>query len=208
MAEALQQLLDRIQKEGVEKADHQADQLVAAARERAAQIKADAERAAKAMIENAARESALYTERANRSLQQAARDLLLSVGDAIGRTLDRVLRQRIEGALAGDTLNQLLQTAVRHYCTTTERGAAVTVLANPAQVSALQDYALGALAEELRGGRLTIQADNSVVAGFKVYLSGAKVEHDFTAAAIARALSELVRPHLAEIVRAATQPPA
>ena len=89
MAEELQSLLDRIQSEGVAKAEARAAEIVAEAEKKAAEIRAAAEA-----------DAATLQSRAEQSLQQAARDVRLQVGAAIQETLERVLLKDVRAALA------------------------------------------------------------------------------------------------------------
>ena len=80
MAEDLQALMERIQKDAVEKAELAAADIISKAKDKAAEIVRAAEDEAKAKLENADKEAQAFTERSERTLEQSARDLLLSVG--------------------------------------------------------------------------------------------------------------------------------
>ena len=83
MAEQLQGLLERIQKDGIDKADAEGQRIIDDAKAQAASIISDAEAKAKAGLDNAEREGAAFAERGKVALQQAARDVVITVGDAI-----------------------------------------------------------------------------------------------------------------------------
>ena len=74
MTEDLQQLLEKIQRDGVDKAKSEADQILADARARAKaltdQAKADAEK----MKAEAEKEAEAFGRRAEETIRQAARD--------------------------------------------------------------------------------------------------------------------------------------
>ena len=77
MAEELQHLIDRIRAEAIERAEAEAARILAQAREKAAAEVREAERRAREIIAKAERDAAVFAERAQRSLEQAARDLLI-----------------------------------------------------------------------------------------------------------------------------------
>ena len=90
MAEELQSLLDKIQSEGVAKAEARAAEIVAEAEKKAADVVAEAERKAAETRAAAEADAATLQSRAEASLRQAARDVRLQVGAAIQETELRV----------------------------------------------------------------------------------------------------------------------
>lgn len=87
MAENLENLLIRIQKEGVEKAEQEAAGIIAKAREQAARIVQESEAAAKRNLEHARHEAALLTEQGIKTVEQAARDFILAIGKSMENLL-------------------------------------------------------------------------------------------------------------------------
>jgi V/A-type H+-transporting ATPase subunit E len=202
MTEELQSLLDRIQKEGVEKADAEAEAILAAAREEARGIVREAETQAASLRKKAEEDAAAFGERSRKSLGQAARDVVLSVGDAVTRVLRDLIRREVASAMTRETLQQALTAVVKSYFGKGAGGARIDLLLPPEAVKQVQDYFQQAFAEALKNG-LEIRADEGLVSGFKVAVVSDEVEHDFSAEAITEALCQLLRPTLAEIVRAA-----
>ena len=108
MVEELQHLIDRIKQEGVETAEQQGAQIVAKAKEKAAAIVKEGEQKAKALLEDAERNSEAFTERSTKTLEQAARDLLISVGQGVENILADIVAESVEKALSVDVLKQML----------------------------------------------------------------------------------------------------
>jgi len=202
MAEELDSLLERIQKDGVDKAEARAAEIVAAAEQKAGQIVREAEQKARQAVEQADKDSVAFKQRAEQSLEQAARDVILSVGATVTRLFTKLTRHEVSGALTIETLKQMLTTVVEAYCRTDGGTARIEILLNPEQQQQVVDYLMAKHAESVRNG-LEVKADDSVVSGFRVSIVDKELEHDFTDAAIAEALSGLLRPELAEIVRRA-----
>lgn len=200
MAEELQGLLDKIQKDGVAKADAASKQLVDEATLKATELVKTAEAQAAKLMADAAEEAKQFEQRARSSLQQAARDLVLTVGEAVNTALAKVVASRTDTALEGEGLAKIIQAAVAGYAA----HGATAALADEQQ-AAVQAYFNAALSEEARKG-IVLASDNGVVSGFKLTLEGDNVINDFTGKAISTALCELLRPDLAAIVNeAATQ---
>ena len=73
MVENLENLLNRIQKEGVEKAEQEAARIIEKAREESAQIIKDSEAKAKANFEMAEQEAKTFTEHSIKTIELAGR---------------------------------------------------------------------------------------------------------------------------------------
>ena len=104
MAEDLQALMERIQKDAVEKAELAAADIISKAKDKAAEIVRAAEDEAKAKLENADKEAQAFTERSERTLEQSARDLLLSVGKNLEKMILDLLSLQIDKSLDESTV--------------------------------------------------------------------------------------------------------
>jgi V/A-type H+-transporting ATPase subunit E len=206
MADDLQFLIERIQKEAIQKSEEESRQMIAHARERAAALVQEAEQKAKALLEKADKDSILYAERATRTLEQAARDLLISVGHGIENILRELVAGSTREALDINTLRTMMLTIAKAY---TERGGAesrIECLISEKDQEQIVRFFADQYAQRLIQG-ITIRADSGIHEGFRIMLKDGAVSHDFTREAIAEALSRFLRPHLAEIVHRAAQAP-
>jgi V/A-type H+-transporting ATPase subunit E len=198
----LQNLIDRIRADAIDAAEVEAARITSAAREQAeailrqarteaAKIGADAETSARRLCENG-----------QRSLQQAARDLILLVGQAIERVVGELVTARVDDALRIDVIEGMLVRVAAAYFQRGVRDRRIDLLLSPED----RDHFVRFFKEELQG-RLTegidIRIDKSVGRGFKIFLADQQVFHDFTSQGIGEALATLLRPELAEIVRRA-----
>ena len=204
MAEELQDLLERIQKDGVEKARTEADEIVSQAKTKAAEIIANAGKEAETALKQAETDGAVFAERGQKALEQAARDVVLSVGEAVNAFLAALTRQQVAQSLSGESLNTIVTDVIKSYTNASTADSKIEVLVNAEQKQAITDILMSQLAEEMKTG-IEIKADDSILAGFRVSIKNEQVEHDFTDEAIAQAFSQLLRPHLAEIVKQSMQ---
>ena len=108
MAEDLQTLIDRIQKEAVDKAEAQSSAIIAKAKEEAASIIKNAEAEAAAKLEKADKDAEVYTERSERALEQAARDVLISVGRRFEKIVSDIVALQVEKNLSEATVKEML----------------------------------------------------------------------------------------------------
>ena len=198
MAEDLQALMERIQKDAVEKAELAAADIISKAKDKAAEIVRAAEDEAKAKLENADKEAQAFTERSERTLEQSARDLLLSVGKNLEKMILDLLSLQIDKSLDESTVKNMLLTVAKSYTSDIE------INFSEADAKALTSFVMGEVAKQLKAG-VKVESDKGVKFGFRVKLDGGKVSHEFTEQAMAESLSALLRPQLAKIVNKAAQ---
>jgi V/A-type H+-transporting ATPase subunit E len=203
MAEELQNLLDRIQKDGVDRAEAEAGRILAAAKAAADGLTARAREEEAAATARVRREAQAFEERARVSLQQAARDVVLSVHEALNASFAALVRREVGQALTPEVLGQMLvRMAEAHFG---HPGAGqLEVLLNPDDQKRLAASLLTGLSEGARRG-MEVKADARIGKGFRLVVRGEAVEHDFTDQAIADAMVQFLRPQLAGIVKSALQ---
>ena len=188
MAEELLQLLEKIQRDGVDKANAEAAAIVAKAKEEANALVKKAEEEAAATRAKAEEDA----ERARETISQAARDTVLKVKDDVTKLLTKLLAQDVTAALANEAV-PLAAAAVKELVT---GSAAAEVATAPKFVDALRAQ----LAAQAQDG-VKVVADEMTGAGFTVKLDNGRVEHDFTDAAISGALAQRLRSDLAALIK-------
>ena len=199
MAIELQHLIDRINQEAVEKGEQEANRIVARAREQAAALVREGEAAARAHLDKAEKDSEVFVERSTRTLEQAARDLLISVGQAVENIIADIVSDATDEALDPDTLKRMMVKMAQAYAERNGTESRIEVLVGKEDQSELVRFFARQYRHRLVRG-LNIRADAGVRRGFRVILDNDRVHHDFTRPAIAEALGNFLRPHLAEIV--------
>ena len=191
MAEELQQLLEKIQHDGVEKANAESAAIVAKAKADADAIIKEATEKAATLRTQAEADAQAYAERAGKTIQQAARDTILEIKDALAKTFDKVLAQDVKAALADPAAVAAM---------TLEAVKALNADAADVAVSAkLADTLKAQLAAAAVSG-LNVVTDENVGTGFSIRLDNGRVEHDFSEAAITAALVKRLRPDLAKLI--------
>ncbi len=195
MAEELKHLIEQIQKEGVEKANDQADTIISQAKDKAAKIVADAEEKANNILKKAKEESEAFAERSVKTLEQAARDLLITVGQGCEKVASSTLGQEVESSLSGDFLQQLIKNVVEQ-----SKGSELSLSVSDKDKAALAAFC----AEQAKksGSQIELVSDSEVLSGFKVEFKDKNVYLDYTGEAIAGALGAFLRPELAKTVSA------
>ncbi len=188
MAEELQSLIEKINRDGVEKANAEAERIIAAANATAAATRKEAEEKAKGIMAEASLKAAEDAKRAEKAIAQAARDAALKVKDAIASLLDGLLLKDVEAALADPaTVAALAGDAVKELVGDGE------ISAGPKLVDALK-------AQLAAKPEFKVTLDDTLGSGFTVKLDGGRVEHDFTGATVAAELAKRLRPDIAKLL--------
>lgn len=193
MAEELKHLIDQIQKEGVEKAEEQANSILSQAKEKAAKLVEEAEQKAHDILLKAKTESEAFAERSVRTLEQAARDLLITVGQGCEKVVTETLAQQVEAAIEGGLLEKMVLGVIEQH-----KGESAELSVSEADKAALAAFC----AEQAKksGQEIELKSDAEVLSGFKVGFKGSNAYLDFTGEAVAEALASFLRPELAKIV--------
>ena len=189
MAEDLQSLLEKINREGVEKARAAADEIVAAAKAKADEIvKSANDKAAKAKAD-AEKSAADYAARAAETVRQAERDTLLKIESSVTALLENLLRQNVDRALADEKTSAALV------------AEAVKGLVGPVEVAANPKLAASLKAQLAAQKNITVVLDDTLGTGFSVKTDGGRVEHAFTGDVVAGELAKRLRPDLAQLLK-------
>lgn len=198
MAEELQPLLEQIRKEGVEKAEAQAAEILAQAKSKAAQAVREAEAKAKELVAKAQADAEVYTERSTATLEQAARDLLITVGQGIENIISDIIAESVDSALKIEVLEQMM-IKMAQCCAEHHGETRIELLIGKQDQHDLVKFFAGKYREKMVHG-IELHVDNEILKGFRVSFADDHVYLDFTSEAIAGALTAFLRPKLAEIV--------
>lgn len=199
----LQELVEKIRKDGVESADAKAAEIIRNAEAKASAI-IDAAREEAEKISLKAEADAKRSEQAAVSaIQQAGRNLILSFRDGIGSELDALVKAETAKAYNAEVLRELVPAAVKGWIS--NKGAEdISVILSPADASKLESALKAALKEELAKG-LVIGADSSLSGGFRIGTSNGAAYYDFSAEAVAELFSAYLNPRVAQIMKSAAK---
>ena len=188
MSEDLQSLLEKINRDGIEKANAESEKILADAKAKAAAIVKEAEETAAKAKADAEKSAADYAARAAETIAQASRDTILKIEASVTALLEKLLVKDVDAALADPaTASQLVVAAIKDLTGPGEIacGPALAKTLN-SQLSTLNSF--------------TVALDDTLGTGFTVKLDGGRVEHSFTGAAISEELAKRLRPDLAKLV--------
>lgn len=195
MTQDLQQLLEKIQRDGVEKAQGEADSIVANAHSQAKAIVEQARTAAETLKSEAQESAQAFERRADETIRQAARDAVLHVEKAVTRLFEQLLLKGVNESFRTNQqlVGELAEAAVRAYMT--DDSSVEVVGAAP-----LADYLRANLAAAAKDG-VTVVTDETTGSGFEVRLAEGRIVHSFSGQAVSEALAQQLRPRLAKLMR-------
>ncbi len=199
MPEDLQALIDHLQHDAVEEGQRRARELVEEAEAKAAAHVRAAEAEAARLVAQAERDAAVYTERSTVALEQAGRDLLITLRHAIDELLAGLLREELQQVLRPDLLADMLVRMADAYTAHGGRERRMAVLLSEQDLEALVGFTAQRYRERLGQG-IELRLDPDVDHGFRVEIVDEHVTHDLTIDAIVEELRGYLRPRLAEVL--------
>jgi V/A-type H+-transporting ATPase subunit E len=200
MAEEIRDLIEKINQEGIRAAEEKAQNIEAAARLKADDILAHAERAAEEMVASAKDRIRLEDEKEKALLDQAGRDLLLSLRKEINAMLGRLMVSDIREAMTPEALSGLLTEVVRNY--STEENGSITVLVNKDDLEILEKHFLHKLEKETKQ-QILLRPAEEISGGFTISFDSGKSCFDYTDRALADYIGTYLKPKLNKILQAA-----
>ncbi len=195
MAEELKNLIEKIQKDGLDAAKKKAGQIEEESREKAASAVEDAKKEAALLIDAAKKRIEKEEKSSHESLKQAGRDFLLVLHKQIESVLDKIISTHIKEAVKGAELAEIIKKLILAH---KKDAKDITVLVAPGDLKKLENTLLKELKDEISKG-LNIEASDDIGAGFAISYDDKKSRFDFTDKALAGYISTYLKPKLKEI---------
>ena len=200
MAEEIRDLIEKINQEGIRAAEAKAQNIEAAAKQRADDTLAQAKLEAEKMIAAAKDRIFREDEKGKTLLAQAGRDLLLSLRKEINAMLGRIVVFDIQQALTPEALFRLLSEVVRNY--SAGESSDITVFLNKEDLETLEKKFLHKLREETKK-KIILRPAEEISGGFTISFDNGKSCFDFTDKALAEYIGTYVKPKLHQILKEA-----
>jgi len=193
----VQELLERIKREGVESAEAQAAAIVADAETRRSALISAAEKEGKAIIERAKADAARTEESGKAALVQASRDLILAFRGEMEKLLAGIVKADVEKAFDADTLRKALPAILEAW--SKDGRDELSVLLPENELKSLEAFFKAKLTEGMKKG-VEFKPLKDTKSGFKLVEKGGAVYYDFSAQAVAGMLGAYLNSRLAAIV--------
>ncbi|MCL2600190.1 MAG: V-type ATP synthase subunit E [Treponema sp.] len=198
----VQELINKIKKDGVESATEEATRIRHAAEAEAKQIVDTAKKEA-AKITEKARQDAERSEKAGvAALEQASRNLLLVFRGEVQALLDKIVQEQLKESYNDDVLKKVLPEMLSAW-SPKDQGS-LDLLLGESSLDKLRAFFEGKLAKELKKG-LELRSDAGLSGGFRIANRDGSAYYDFSADSVAEMLCAYLNPRLAEILRASVK---
>ena len=203
MAEELQSLLEKIQREGIEKAAAERDEIVKNANAEAAAIIAAARAEAEKMRADAANDAEALKKRAESAIRQAARDILLELKSELQRRVAAVTRNRMDEALSSEFIAGLVREIAAAALTDANKAASgkLEVMVSPAKCEEVAKLITASVSADLVE-KMTIFPNAAAGRGLKVSVEGNEVFFDFSDAALSEMICEYAGARISAVLNA------
>jgi V/A-type H+-transporting ATPase subunit E len=152
------------------------------------------------MVASAKARIRLEDEKGKALLDQAGRDLLLSLRKEINAMLGRLMVSDIREAMTPEALSGLLTEVVRNY--STEENGSITVLVNKDDLEILEKHFLHKLEKETKQ-QILLRPAEEISGGFTISFDSGKSCFDYTDRALADYIGTYLKPKLNKILQAA-----
>ncbi|MDR2480588.1 MAG: V-type ATP synthase subunit E [Treponema sp.] len=194
----VQELIDKIKKDGIESASEEAARLKREAEAEARHIVEAAQKEAEAIIAKGKQDAERSEKAGIAALEQASRNLVLAFKGEIQSLLDKLVSQQLGASYGDDVLKAALPDMLKAWAARGEDSLAV--LLPEAQLAKLQGFFTEKLTAELKKG-VELKPGRNLAAGFRIANKDGSAYYDFSADSVAELLSAYLNPRLAEILK-------
>ena len=199
----LQELIDKIKKDGVTAAEKQAAQIIADAEKKAESMKKNAEDKAAQIIKDATAETQRMEKASDEAIVQAGRNMLISFKDSLIAELDGLIKAETEKAASKDVLSKLVPETVKAWVKNTD-ASELSVLLSEKDLKALQSSFTTKLKAEIKKG-LEIKPDKTITAGFRIGVKNGAAFYDYSAEALSEMFAAYLNPKVAALLKVAAK---
>ena len=199
----LQELIDKIKKDGVTAAEKEAAKIIADAEKKAESIKKNAEDKAAQIIKDAKAETERMEKASDEAIIQAGRNMLLSFKDSLVAELDGLIQAETGKALSKDVLGKLVPETVKAWAKNSD-ASELSVLLSEKDLKALEAKFKTQLKAEIKKG-LEIKPDKTLTAGFRIGVKNGAAFYDYSADALAQMFAAYLNPKVAELMKVAAK---
>ena len=197
MSEELQSLLEKINSDGVMKAQAERDAIIAQAKTEAAAIVAEAEKKAEELRKAAAADAETLQKRAESAISQAARDVVLKLKAELESRISAAVADSAEKTMTPEFMAELIRDLAKEFAADPE--AKITILSSARDAEALSSAVKDTLGSSYKNAP-QVFADSAVKGGMQISFNDDEVFFDFSVEAITGLVGGYAGEKLARIL--------
>ena len=200
MAEELQGLLNRINKEGIKKAESVKADILSKAEKDADTIVKKAKQEANAIIKKAKGNAAKNEERAKATIQQAARDIIIELNTSLQERMSECAKDLVSEAMTPTLMGEVISKLADQYIKNTGKDTALNLIFPQKNLNVIVDKLKKSLFNSFKEKPEIFQGLD-FAAGMKVGFKGSDVYFDFSDEALTEIVCEYIGPRLASVLK-------
>jgi V/A-type H+-transporting ATPase subunit E len=199
----LQELIDKIKRDGVAVAENSASEMISNAEKEAKRIIDNAKREAEDIISQAKEEASRFEKSSEDSIKQASRNLLLQFRDSVTKELSSIVNETVSDSISKDSLEKLIPEIIKEW-TKNSDAKDISVLLSEKDLQTLESSFKNSLKNEISQG-LTLKIDNSLSKGFRVGIKDGAAFYDFSAETVAELFTAYLNPKVSALMKEAAK---
>lgn len=197
----LQELLDKIKKDGVEVAEGEAKAIVDSAKAEAEKIISDAKAKAEKIILDAKAENEKIVQSGEDAITQAGRNLLISFRQSVATELSAVVGEKVKAVYSSDAIAETIAKVVENWSKNPNTDN-LSVILNSGDLEKFEATLLSALKSKMLNG-VTLKPNDNFDGGFRIAVNNGAAYYDYSAEAVTEMLSNYLSPKVTELLKKA-----
>ncbi|AEF86698.1 V-type ATP synthase subunit E (V-type ATPase subunit E) [Treponema primitia ZAS-2] len=198
----LQELIDKIKKDGITSASEEASKLKSQAEADAGRITESARKEAAEIVSKAKADAERLEKAGTAALEQASRNLVLAFKGEIDALLSKIVAAKTGSSYGDDTLKAILPELVKSWAS--KGSDSLDLILSEDNLTKLRGYFNEQLASEISKG-VELKSDRNLGAGFRIASKDGAAYYDFSAESVAELLSAYLNPRLSEILKSSAK---
>ncbi|MDR0322018.1 MAG: V-type ATP synthase subunit E [Treponema sp.] len=194
----VQELIDKIKKDGIRAATEDANRIKAEAETEAKRIIDSAKKEADDLISRAKQDAERSEKAGIAALQQASRNLVLAFRDEIQALLNKIVSEKVGGNYNEDILKATLPELLKSWAA--KGGDNLAVILPEDTLNKLQGFFNDKMKDEMKKG-VELKSNRKLSSGFHISNKEGSVYYDFSAEAVVELLSAYLNPKLAGVLK-------
>ena len=196
----VQELIDKIKKDGIKTATDEANRIKAEADAEARKVLDSARKEADSIISRSKQEAQQAEKAGTAALQQASRNLILAFKDEIQALLDKIVNENISANYNEDVIKSALPEILKNWSASDN----LSVILPESSLDKIQAFFTDKLKKEL-GKDIELCSNRKLASGFHITSKDGSVYYDFSSEAVAGLLSSYLNPKLAGLLKEASK---
>lgn len=194
----LENLIEKIKREGVLEAQKTSEQIIKKAHHQAQDIIETARKDADQMRNKAQKDADQFSQSSQAALIQAARDVVLNIRERLIELCDTVFKRQVQETLTPQGVKELIFKVVEKW--SYAKGQTIEVLLSEKDAEAVQELIVAGVKEK-GAKQIVVRAIPSLEKGFRIGIKGEDVYYDFSDESIVEALQSMVNPMLGALIK-------